>query len=129
MLTEVIDVRVKSLVPGPSILSFKNTAPEFPAVLWEPVVFKLAVTVVAGQGGVGPVKSAEIGSPRLTLARNCGVQTTMAAWAGVEAKAEAKPNKAEPPNVNKRDERIGLTSKSRKKYPPLMAVKRLVRRS
>lgn len=103
MATEVIDVRLKSLVPGPSMISTANASPAFQ--VGEPV-FKLAVTVEAGQGGLGPVKTAEIESPELTLARNSGVQTVVTAWAGLETKAEARPSNAGVARMDKREERI-----------------------
>lgn len=81
--TDVGDVRVKSLVPGPPIMSPPNTVPEFPAAA---PVLKLTETGETGQGGVGPVSAAVMVAPGLTLEPNPGVHTKMEAWAGAVIK-------------------------------------------
>lgn len=88
-------------------------------------VLKLTVTGEAGHGGVGPVSAAEIVSPApgVTVCRNPGVHTEMAAWDGAAIKGETKAVTAVMPAILK--EKVIDFQKNKKSLPPPFFVKHI----
>jgi hypothetical protein len=65
------------------MMSVEATTPEFPSAA---PVLKLTETGELGHGGIGPLSTAEIVAPGLTLDPNAGVQTVVTACAGAVIK-------------------------------------------